>query len=57
MIDTDCVMIYCKPLTLNRNNRNYRNKYCHLLPMWANKTLEFKITYPNRGLRKKWKEF
>ena len=52
--DTDCVMIYCKPLTLNWNNRNNRNKYCHLLPMWANKRLEFKITYPNCN---KWKEF
>ena len=51
IIDTDCVMIYCKPLTLNRN------KYCHLLPMWANKPLEYNITYPNRGLRNKWKEF
>ena len=25
--------------------------------MWANKPLEFKITYPNRGLRNKWKKF
>ena len=42
---------------INRNDRNNRNKYCHLLPMWANKPLEFKITSLYRELRKKGKAF
>ena len=42
--DTDCVKIYCKPLTLNRN------KYCHLLPISRIIALTKLAAFPNWGI-------